>query len=119
MCVDRASSGEILDYGIKNGMKTLRLSGLEKVREGVTQPGRSSADHEGDGDLRDEFGVVTPSITVTECEIAKTRRSIATAERRKHEALGPDERLLQPSCLVSMPWHLSRSCLISNTSHEV
>jgi type II secretion system protein E len=36
MCVDRASSGEILDYAVKNGMKTLRLSGLDKVREGAT-----------------------------------------------------------------------------------
>jgi type II secretion system protein E len=36
MCVDRASSGEILDYGVKKGMKTLRLAGLEKVREGAT-----------------------------------------------------------------------------------
>jgi general secretion pathway protein E/type IV pilus assembly protein PilB len=36
MCVDRCSSGEILDYGVKQGMKTLRLSGLDKVREGVT-----------------------------------------------------------------------------------
>ena len=36
MCVDRASSGEILNYAVKNGMKTLRLSGLDKVREGVT-----------------------------------------------------------------------------------
>jgi type II secretion system protein E len=36
MCVDRASSGEILNYAVKNGMKTLRLSGLDKVREGAT-----------------------------------------------------------------------------------
>jgi general secretion pathway protein E/type IV pilus assembly protein PilB len=36
MCVDRASSGEILDYAVKNGMKTLRLSGLDKVRGGAT-----------------------------------------------------------------------------------
>ncbi len=36
MCVERASSGEILAYGVKKGMKTLRLSGLEKVREGTT-----------------------------------------------------------------------------------
>ena len=36
MCVERASSGEILAYGVKQGMKTLRLSGLEKVREGAT-----------------------------------------------------------------------------------
>ena len=48
------------NYGVKNGMKTLRLTGLDKVREGATQPRRSPADHEGDGDLADEFGVVTP-----------------------------------------------------------
>jgi general secretion pathway protein E/type IV pilus assembly protein PilB len=36
MCIERASSGDILAYGVKKGMKTLRLSGLEKVREGVT-----------------------------------------------------------------------------------
>ncbi len=36
MCIDRASSGEILAYGIKHGMKTLRLSGLERVRDGIS-----------------------------------------------------------------------------------
>ena len=36
MCIDRASSGDILAYGVKHGMKTLRLCGLEKVREGTT-----------------------------------------------------------------------------------
>jgi type II secretory ATPase GspE/PulE/Tfp pilus assembly ATPase PilB-like protein len=36
MCVERASSGDILEYGLKRGMKTLRQSGYEKVREGAT-----------------------------------------------------------------------------------
>jgi type II secretion system protein E len=36
MCVERASSGDILAYGLKRGMKTLRQSGYEKVREGTT-----------------------------------------------------------------------------------
>ena len=36
MCIDRASSGDILAHGVKQGMKTLRQSGFEKAREGVT-----------------------------------------------------------------------------------
>jgi general secretion pathway protein E/type IV pilus assembly protein PilB len=36
MCVDRVSSAEILDYALKNGMKTLRQSGFDKAVEGVT-----------------------------------------------------------------------------------
>jgi general secretion pathway protein E/type IV pilus assembly protein PilB len=36
MCVERASSGDILAYGLKKGMKTLRQSGYERCRQGVT-----------------------------------------------------------------------------------
>ncbi len=36
MCVERASSGDILQYGLKMGMKTLRQSGYEKCRQGAT-----------------------------------------------------------------------------------
>jgi len=36
MCVDRVSSGEILAHGLKMGMKTLRQSGFDRAREGVT-----------------------------------------------------------------------------------
>jgi general secretion pathway protein E/type IV pilus assembly protein PilB len=36
MCVERASSGDILAYGMKRGMKTLRLCGFDRVREGET-----------------------------------------------------------------------------------
>jgi type II secretion system protein E len=36
MCVERASSGDILAYGLKRGMKTLRQSGYEKCRQGTT-----------------------------------------------------------------------------------
>ena len=33
MCVERASSGDILQIGLKMGMKTLRQSGYEKCRQ--------------------------------------------------------------------------------------
>jgi general secretion pathway protein E/type IV pilus assembly protein PilB len=36
MCVERASSGDILAYALKQGMKTLRQSGYDKVRDGTT-----------------------------------------------------------------------------------
>jgi type II secretion system protein E len=36
MCVERASSGDILAYGLKKGMKTLRHSGYDKCRQGTT-----------------------------------------------------------------------------------
>jgi type II secretion system protein E len=36
MCVDRVSSAEILNYALQRGMKTLRQSGFEKARAGVT-----------------------------------------------------------------------------------
>jgi general secretion pathway protein E/type IV pilus assembly protein PilB len=36
MCVDRASSGEIFDHALKQGMTTLRSCGYERARGGVT-----------------------------------------------------------------------------------
>jgi type II secretory ATPase GspE/PulE/Tfp pilus assembly ATPase PilB-like protein len=36
MCVERATSGDILQYGLKKGLKTLRQSGYEKCRQGTT-----------------------------------------------------------------------------------
>ena len=36
LCVENASAGQIRDYGIRNGMTTLRQSGWEKVLQGVT-----------------------------------------------------------------------------------
>ena len=36
LCVDRASAGEIRDYGLRNGMNTLRMSGWHQVLAGVT-----------------------------------------------------------------------------------
>ncbi|MCA9073341.1 MAG: Flp pilus assembly complex ATPase component TadA, partial [Planctomycetaceae bacterium] len=36
LCVESASAGQIRDYGMRNGMTTLRQSGWGKVLEGVT-----------------------------------------------------------------------------------
>jgi general secretion pathway protein E/type IV pilus assembly protein PilB len=36
LCVDRASSGQILDYALRNGFVAMRQSGWQKVLDGVT-----------------------------------------------------------------------------------
>ena len=36
LCVQRASSGEIREYALKKGMKTLRQSGYARVIDGTT-----------------------------------------------------------------------------------
>jgi general secretion pathway protein E/type IV pilus assembly protein PilB len=36
LCIENASAGQIRDYGLRNGMTTLRQSGWGKVLEGVT-----------------------------------------------------------------------------------
>ena len=36
LCVENASAGKIREYGMQNGMTTLRQSGWGKVLEGVT-----------------------------------------------------------------------------------